>query len=97
MQLANFYRTPNGNIKVDAEVQNNVIISIKLTGDFYIKPVNALPLLEKHLTGVELKRELVSNTLNIFYLFGMESLNATNEDIVNAILGLRDKKASGKI
>lgn len=97
MHRSNFYKTMNGNINVEAEIENNVIIKIKMSGDFYIKPDGAQALLEKHLIGVELKREFVSNAVNIFYLFGIETLNATKEDFVSAILGLGEKKPAGKI
>lgn len=97
MRLSNTYKTMNGRINAEAEVENNVIISIKFGGDFYLKPEGALLILEKHLNGVELRRELVTNAVNTFYLFGIESLNATKEELVDAILGLRDNKISAKI
>lgn len=88
MRISNSYATAHGNINLDADIENNVIINIKIWGDFILKPDKSINLLENHLRGVELKRELVANAINVFYILGIES-NMSQEDFINALMGLK--------
>ncbi|MGD0729043.1 MAG: lipoate protein ligase C-terminal domain-containing protein [Candidatus Micrarchaeaceae archaeon] len=90
--MTNTYATKMGFITVDAEVENNVILSIKISGDFTIKPDDALSLIEKHLSGVELERKFVGNAVGVFYMLGVETPNLIKEDFINAIMGLKEEK-----
>jgi len=94
MQMSNLYKAPKGLIRVDAEVENNIIIDIRLTGDFFMVPENALWLLEKHLKGVELSREFLQSAINVFYLLGIETPMLAREDLTNAILGVKNEISS---
>lgn len=97
MQMSNLYATKTGFIKIEAEVDNSVILKIKISGDFSIKPVDALSLIEKHLIGVELKKEYVTNAVGVFYLLGIETPDLVKEDFVNAIMGLKQATDSNAI
>lgn len=92
MQMSNFYKLQKGFIYIKAEVENNTIIDINIIGDFDINPKDALGLLEKHLKGVELNRELLTNAINVVYIMGAETPNVRKEDFVNAIMDLKKKK-----
>ena len=89
MQMSNLYTTKTGFIKVEAEVENNVILEIKISGSFSIKPADALSLIEKHLRGVELEQKFVANAVNIFYILGVETPDLAKEDFINAIMGIK--------
>ena len=89
--MSNLYRAPKGLIRVEAEVENNTILDIKITGDFFMVPEEALLLLEKHLRGVELDRKLLSNTIDTFYLMGIDTPMLGREDMINAILGVKNE------
>lgn len=89
--MSNLYKAPKGLVRVEAEVENNTIIEIRLTGDFFMVPEDALWLLEKHLKGVELDREMLQSTVNVFYMLGVETPMLAKEDLVEAILGVKNE------
>lgn len=91
MRMTNLYKAPKGLIRVDAEVENNIILDVRITGDFFIVPEDALLLLENHLRGVELERTLLNNTIDMFYLLGIDTPMLGRDDIVNAILGVKSE------
>ncbi len=46
------YKVPGGKLlRIDAEVDNDIIKSVKLTGDFFIYPEKGVVLLERALQG----------------------------------------------
>jgi lipoate---protein ligase len=91
MRMSNLYKARKGLVRVEADVENNTIIDIRLTGDFFMVPEDALWLLEKHLRGVELDRRLLESAINLFYFLGIDTPMLTQEDLVNAIMGVRDE------
>lgn len=91
MRMSNLYKAQKGLIRVDANVENNIILDIRLTGDFFMIPEDALRLLEKHLSGVELSRHFVSKTVNVFYMMGVDTPMLSRDDLVDAILGVRNE------
>ena len=62
------------------------ISSIKLTGDFFIHPEDAIETLEDALTGIAYQEETIRNVVNTFYATGVEVLGAAPEDLVHVIL-----------
>lgn len=90
MRIRNTYAITNGSIDIDAEVEHNVIISIKIKADAgATDPAEFLSLLERHLRGVELRRDYVTNAVNVFYLLGVKTDKITKEQFIDAIMGLR--------
>ena len=63
-----------------------IISSIKLTGDFFIHPEDAIETLEDALTGIAYQEETIRNVVNTFYATGVEVLGAAPEDLVHVIL-----------
>ncbi len=50
------YKVPNGKlIRVDLELENNIIEKIKITGDFFIHPEESIILIENSLKGTNVK------------------------------------------
>lgn len=88
MQRSSLYKKSDSFIKVEAEIENNVIIDIRISGNFIITPSDGLPLLEKHLRGVELNRKFLSNAISVVYLLGVKTPSLQKDDFVDAILGL---------
>ncbi len=89
MRVHNAYKISDGVIEINAEVEHNVIIDIRITGNVRADPGELLSLLEKHLRGVELRRDYVSNAINVFYLLGVKTENVTKEQLVDAIMELK--------
>lgn len=49
------YKVPNGKLlRIEADIDNNTINSIKITGDFFMHPETALEDIERMLKGVKL-------------------------------------------
>lgn len=94
MQMSNLYKAPKGLIRVKADVENNIILDIRITGDFFMIPEDTLWLLEKHLKGIELDRKLVRGAVNVFYVLGLETPMLSREDLVNAIVGVKNEDAA---
>lgn len=92
MRMTNLYKARKGLIRVDAEVENNTIIGIKLTGDFFMVPEEALLFLERHLRGVELDRKLLKNAISTFYVLGVDTPMLAKDDLVKAVLGVKTKE-----
>ncbi len=59
------YKAPQGKLlRIEAEIENSVIQSIKITGDFFVHPENNLLKMEKALPGV--KTDRVKETIENF-------------------------------
>ncbi|NON61581.1 lipoate protein ligase C-terminal domain-containing protein [Acidianus sp. RZ1] len=72
-------------VKVDA---NGTIHEIQITGDFFIYPEEALPLLEKKLIGTPYKKEEVKRAISSFVKENNVQMPfVTEEDFVRAIMG----------
>lgn len=91
MRMFNLYKAPKGLIRVEADVESNIIIKIRLTGDFFMVPEGALWLLERHLRGIELKLNPLSSAINMFYGLGIETPMLSEQDLVNAIIGVKSE------
>lgn len=95
MWVSNLYKAPKGLIRVHADVENDLILEIRITGDFFLIPEDALELLEKHLHGVELERKFVDNAIGVFYAIGVITPMLTKDDFVNAIMGVKNEIKAG--
>ncbi len=50
------YKVPNGKLlRIETELDDDIISSIKITGDFFIHPETAIVDIEKFLTGIKIK------------------------------------------
>ena len=82
------YKVEGGKlIKVSLEAEQGKIASIKVFGDFFLHPEEAIELIEKGLQGAELNRETLKKKItsiverNSIQLFGFKPL-----DLAKAIM-----------
>ena len=87
------YKFPKGKlVKISLDFENNKINSIKINGDFFLHPENGLELIEAGLTGVELNKEKIINSINnIVKENSLELFGLTSERVADAILMAGEK------
>ncbi len=61
------FKAPKGVIKVELELEGNLISRIAITGDFFMYPEEAIEQLERALVGVEADREKLLAVVRDFY------------------------------
>jgi len=67
MQSKSIYKVPNGKllkIFLEYNENNNVIKTLKITGDFFAYPEEAIEIIESKLTNSLLKREILTEKIN---------------------------------
>ncbi len=86
------YKVPGGKmIRIRAEVKNNFIHEVKITGDFFLHPEEGIELLEGALRGKELEREELETTLeDIIRGNSIQLVGVAVEDFVEALLRLKE-------
>lgn len=89
MELSTMYKAEKGLIKISAEVVGNTIERIRITGDFFMIPEEALLQLEISLSGTMIESRSVVEVLDRFYATGVITPSMTKEDLVKAIMGLK--------
>ncbi len=90
MQLSSLYKAPKGLLKIRADIEHGVIRDIMITGDFFMIPEESLPLLEGKLLGKRLERRDVEIAVEELYAMDVQTPGLSKEDLVRAILGVRD-------
>jgi hypothetical protein len=91
MIATNVYKAEKGLIRVSAEIEGDVILKIRITGDFFMLPERALLLLEGLLKGKAFERPAISGALDEFYGSGVETPCVTKEDFLEAISGAKNE------
>ncbi|MBS3815282.1 MAG: lipoate--protein ligase family protein [Hadesarchaea archaeon] len=61
------FKAPKGVIKVQLKIEDSEICSIKLTGDFFMYPEEALSKFEDFLQGTEVEEGELRSTVKEFY------------------------------
>jgi lipoate-protein ligase A len=61
------HRTQKGLIEVELNLENNKISALKITGDFFIYPEEALEIIEQELLNFEIEEEQLKNKLDEIY------------------------------
>ena len=67
MQSKSVYKVPNGKllkIFLDYNEKNSAIYNLKITGDFFAYPEEAIEIIENKLKNVFLKREILLEKIN---------------------------------
>lgn len=82
------YKAPKGLLRIEANLEFGIISKVKITGDFFMVPEDALPKLERYLDGVRLEYDAVLNAVEKFYSSGAQTPMLGKEDIVKAVLGV---------
>jgi hypothetical protein len=80
-------RTKKGLINLSLSNENDKITQVKITGDFFFHPEEALPSFEKGLVGVSLTKKALSEKITILYQeFELLTPGITVDDWVTVIL-----------
>jgi lipoate-protein ligase A len=67
MKSKSVYKVPNGKllkIYLEYDDEKNIIINIKITGDFFAYPEESIDIIEKELTKTPLDKEILENKIN---------------------------------
>lgn len=65
MQSKSVYKIPNGKLlKISLEYNNNVVSEIRIMGDFFAYPEEAIEIMEKELKNSLLNRESLLKKIN---------------------------------
>lgn len=75
-------------IRLTADVEGDMIKSIRINGDFFIFPEEAIDILEKNLTGIKLDDASVKKAVGKFY-DKAQTPGTIPDDFVAAVLSLR--------
>ena len=75
-------------IKCTLELDEGKIKRIKITGDFFMYPEDAIEKLEKALQGIQFDEKEISRKVKEA-LNGVELIGATMEDFVDVIMNVR--------
>ncbi len=91
--LAADYKAPGGKLlRIRLREEHGIIISVKITGDFFLVPEDSLPKLEKMLEDVPLKEAELKLLVDRFFRgTGAQGLGVTPDDFVKAILSTKGK------
>ncbi len=88
MKGQSVYKVPNGKlVKVSLEAGQGKVKKVKVSGDFFIHPEEAIDALEENLKGVELREDVLEKKIlaiveeNSIQLFGFKS-----KDLAKAIM-----------
>ncbi|HIE33664.1 MAG TPA: lipoate--protein ligase family protein [Candidatus Altiarchaeales archaeon] len=88
--LSSNYKSSGGLIRIRADIQENKINDIMITGDFFIFPDSRIEEIENALEGKELNLDEIRNTIDEILKDSQSTLET--EDFVNAIAGLQQEK-----
>ncbi len=88
------YKVPNGKLlKVLLEHDGKTVKSVRLTGDFFLYPEEALEKIEQSLAGSGLEKDALVQKINAAVSAGgVELFGISPEAIADAILMARDAK-----
>ena len=80
-------RTKKGIIELELALENDRVSHIKITGDFFIYPEEALEKLEQKIIGISNDREELKKTIHQFYTENTISTpGITQDDWINVII-----------
>ena len=85
------YKVPGGKLlrvqlSATGEENNQTIQSIKITGDFFMHPENAIEILENELINISFNHECVGRVVEAFFRSDVEVLGASPEDFIYVIM-----------
>lgn len=81
------YKVPNGKmLRIFLEKENDKIVDIKITGDFFVYPEEKISLIEANLRGKALNKDELVNDLNkVIESESLELFGVNAESIVTAL------------
>lgn len=81
------YKAPGGKLlRVRMQVVSGTIRELRLTGDFFMHPEEAIETLEQQLIGVAWDAESVRTQVQAFWDTDVQVIGATVEDVVHVIM-----------
>jgi len=81
------YKVPQGKlIRVNYRLENGKISKIKITGDFFLYPEEAIEELENKLNGIKAEELELERVIQDFFKKGYVLIGATPKDFVTVIL-----------
>jgi len=83
MHIERNYKAKKGLIRINMDVENNIIKYIKISGDFFMFPQDAINNFEKMLININVNN--VSNTVKKFYCNGIITPGVEPEDFIKAL------------
>ena len=90
MNSKSIYKIPGGKlvkISLEYDENNNTIYSVKITGDFFAYPEEAIETLENSLKNTEIKKEIVLKKINsLISSNNIEFIGLNAEGITEAIM-----------
>jgi hypothetical protein len=90
MQSKSIYKVPNGKllkIFLEYNEKNNLIKTLKITGDFFVYPEEAIEIIETKLINSLLKREILTEKINsIIIKNNIEFIGLDAEGLTEGIL-----------
>ena len=90
MRSKSIYKIPNGKlvkISLDYDENNNTISNVKITGDFFVYPEEAIETLENSLKNTEIKKEIILKRINsLISSNNIEFIGLNAEGITEAIM-----------
>jgi len=93
MKSHSIYKVPRGKllkISVEYDEQNNVIKDIRITGDFFVYPEEAVELMEREIHGTVIeKQQLLRKVQSIISDHHIEFIGLDAEGLVQGILMCR--------
>ena len=90
MRSQSIYKVPQGKllkISVEYDEKNNVIMNIRITGDFFAYPEEAIELMETKLRNVLMEREqLLEKIRSIITEYHIQFIGVNAEGLMQGIL-----------
>lgn len=85
------YKVSGGKlIRIKAEVENNFLQDVKITGDFFLHPEESIELIERSLIGKKLEKEELEMTIkDVIEKNNIKLLGISEKDFVEALMKLR--------
>ncbi len=81
------YKVKGGKLlRCNLNVDNDIISSIKITGDFFMYPEEKIESLEEMLVGVKMDEESIREKMNEFFSSDVQVVGADAEDFVKLIM-----------
>ena len=91
MKVSNLYKAEKGLIRIHADVEDGRIRDIRITGDFFMTPEEAIASLEGMLKGRRFEAEDVGEAIEKFYATGAITPMISKEDFAKAVMGAKDE------
>jgi len=80
------YKVPGGKmIRLDIAIDDGTVTSIRITGDFFMYPEEAVESIERFLTGKKISESLAAETDSFLKRKGIRLVGLAADDIAEAI------------